>query len=572
MDLDGLGNRGIVAADIRHRVASRHRDHARGVGHGVAAADGQLRIVNAIVADGQAVRSQLGNGRVGCRHHTAVAAFGRQFRQRVRNGRLDGILHNVSVRPGLRMVIRTVIIGEGVFHRVGAAVLRTVDLRQHRDDRVAAAVGHRRGRRARHVGDALHAGHRIGGKLKRLGRHLVGVAPRVRDIVDRVGENEGRVAATAGQSAGVHSLEQIYSVTAVGDDREYRIFDFRETVDHRGIVFLRFKLAGNQVEHILPDGVMVGTVAVMEFEGHRSGTVQRHIRNTVHAGIVSRFNLIAAHIMHRRRIGTSHIGKTRLGGTTIRRERIKLSRQLNVVGKFPNLRMSGAIGIRIIEHQVALAAVISRAVDGKRTGGEHVLAGIFHRRQCNARGLGLRQTVHRGILGGRQREVVRNDMPGVFPSVIRIVDRVGIIEHRFATTRVVIHHGILRQGDGIAANNDDRLGRIGLDIALAMNRGVFVSHRREVVRIDRIDELPRIDAARAIGVRIVVGHRTVAVSIHDHHGIAGIRHREDFSLASVRQRVRFRRDRLANTRDFCRSIGGNRQRRQFDNVGEQPIL
>ena len=89
--------------------------------------------------------------------------------------------------------------------------------------------------------------------------------------------------------------------------------------------------------------------------------------------------------------------------------------------------MTCAIRIRIVEHQVALAVVISSAVDSERTGSEHVLAGVFHRRQCNARDIGLCQTVHRRILGIRQREVLRNDMPSVFPNIRCIIDCVGII-------------------------------------------------------------------------------------------------------------------------------------------------
>ena len=132
----------------------------------------------------------------------------------------------------------------------------------------------------------------------------------------------------------------------------------------------------------------------------------------------------------------------------------------------------------------------------------------------------------------------------------------------------MVHHGILNQSDGIATNDDGRFGRFGLNIVLTINRGVFVCHRCKVVRRDRIDELPRIGMISTIGISVIVGHCTMAIGIHDNHRIAGIRYRENLSMASVLQRVRFGYNSLSNTSDFCCAIGGNRQRRQLDNVGE----
>ena len=178
-------------------------------------------------------------------------------------------------------------------------------------------------------------------------------------------------------------------------------------MDIHGIVIGRIKLTGNQSVEIFPNSIVTRTIGIVELEQHRSGTVQIHMCDTVHAGIIGRLNLIAAHIMHRRRNRASHICKTRLGSASVSRERIKLGRQLNVVGKLPNLRMTSAIGIWIVEDQVAFATVIASAVDSKRTRREHFLASVFHRRQRDGSCLGLGHAVHRGILGCRQGEVVR---------------------------------------------------------------------------------------------------------------------------------------------------------------------
>ena len=296
MDLDGLGNRGIVAADIRHRVASCHRDHTRGVGHRVAAADGQLRVVNAIVADGQAVRSQLGNGRVGRGHHTAVAAFSCQFRQRARDGRLDGVLHNVGIGPRLGVCGHAILIGEGVFHRVGAAVLRAVDLRQRRDDRVAAAVGHRRGRRAHHVGDALHLGGHARRDVERLRGDNIDVFPDIFRAVHRVVVIVNRrVAGCRCRMRGViihrHRLAAHHEL---GRCRRHHV---RQTEDVLQTVRYRRERAGNHFIHMAPLH-RVGAYRITVGVGNRTLVVGTHRRD---ADCIEDFCHIAARIRDGRR-------------------------------------------------------------------------------------------------------------------------------------------------------------------------------------------------------------------------------------------------------------------------------
>ena len=120
-------------------------------------------------------------------------------------------------------------------------------------------------------------------------------------------------------------------------------------------------------------------------------------------------------------------------------------------------------------------------------------------------------------------------MPGVFPSVGSVIDLVGIIEYRLAATLIVVHHRILSQGDRIVTDDNGRCGRLKLDIALTMNRSVFVGHRIKVIRRNRVDELPLLGVVSAISVCVTVGHSTMTVGIHGDHWIAGIRYRVNIS-------------------------------------------
>ena len=96
---------------------------------------------------------------------------------RCREGGLDGIFHQVGIGPGLGVRRHAILIGKGIDHRVGTTMGRAVLNGHHRNNGNAATVAHCRRYRACHIGDALHASHHIGRKLKRFRRHYVSVFP-----------------------------------------------------------------------------------------------------------------------------------------------------------------------------------------------------------------------------------------------------------------------------------------------------------------------------------------------------------------------------------------------------------
>ena len=307
-------------------------------------------------------------------------------------------------------------IDNGILTAVGRGILDG----KCRNDNVLATIGHRRRSRTFHIRRAHHQRVGIGRHLKRLRFHTISVTPCVMPIVDRVVIDKGAVTTSARQVTRIRALGEGDVRTAIGTLRQSRNHNLVQTMDVCRIVGNGIKITRNQIIDERPGRVVMGAVLIEEMEGHRTGAVRFHVRNTVQKDWD---DLVAADILDGVRLRTTGIHQTRNGHSSVLRH-IQRGGQFDVVGKLPRLGMACTIGVRIVEDQLALTAVVSRAVNGQSTGSERVAAGIRHRGQSDSRSNGIIDTVHRGILGLRQSKVELLNMPCIFPVVCRVVDRV----------------------------------------------------------------------------------------------------------------------------------------------------
>ena len=91
----------------------------------------------------------------------------------------------------------------------------------------------------------------------------------------------------------------------------------------------------------------------------------------------------------------------------------------------PCLGMAGAVGVRIVVNDIALAAIEISAVNGDITCRECVSTGIGNHGQGDAVGGDSGQTVNIGLtVGGSNGKVLGNNVVGVSPYVCGVVDGV----------------------------------------------------------------------------------------------------------------------------------------------------
>ena len=203
-------------------------------------------------------------------------------------------------------------------------------------------------------------------------------------------------------------------------------------------------------------------------------------------------------------------------------------------GVAPRMGVSGTVGIGEGIDDIALTAIESGVVNVGLTRREGVAAGVGDVRQGDAVDGDLRHAADGGLAAvGGDGEVLGDDMVGVRPGVVVAVDGVG--EGIDGVAAAVAGHegGAFKvEGDLLSADLYSRC-RGCEDIAGAVDGGVGVGRRVEVVGRDGIDELPRVAVSGAVGVGVVVGHGAVSVSGDVNGRVGGVRRGGHFASAGV---------------------------------------
>ena len=242
-------------------------------------------------------------------------------------------------------------------------------------------------------------------------------------------------------------------------------------------------------------------------------------------------------------------------------------------GEGPVVRVACAVGIRIAVNDVALAAAEAGVVDGDRAWREAIAAGVGDGRRHDAVGGDVGETVDGGLSAScGDGEVHRDDMVGVVPGVVGVIDRVGEGIYRVAASGAADEGGAgEREGAGVSAHNHGRCAGSKY-VLCAVDDGIGVSHGSECHRRDGIDELPRIAVAGAVGVGVEVDHRAVSIGGEVHGRVAGVGDGGHFASAGVCERGGRGRGGFVGAGHGRRAGGGDGQGGQLDDVGVGPAV
>ena len=212
---------------------------------------------------------------------------------------------------------------------------------------------------------------------------MVGVCPGVVGAVDIIGIDEGGVAASVAQRAGVGAGVQVDALSAVGDDGQGGGVYLGEAVD--GGVRIGGGREGARVEGVGvgPDGVVSGAVGVAVAEDDSAGAVGVDVGGAVHE---NGRDGVAADIgdgLCRRSVDVHQTGH---GGAVIGGHAGDDIGHCDVEGEGPGMGVARAVRVRIVVNDVALASVEAGAVDGGGPRSEGVAAGVGDHRQDDAVG------------------------------------------------------------------------------------------------------------------------------------------------------------------------------------------
>ena len=476
----------------------------------------------------------------------------------------------VSARPNVAVTTRAVI----VLPRIGDMPAAAVENAVHRlldgnNDRLTVVCHHGRLRFA-HFRNALNQNGAVRGHSEVLGQNVVGVVPGVTDPVDIVIIDEGRVAAAVDDAAGVVAGFQRDGLAAVGDIGQGGGGHLGEAVD--GGIRIGGRREGTWVEGVgeSPHGVVSGAVGVAVTEDDGAGTVPGDHGGAVHE---DGRDGVAAGVGDVSRSRIDGVHKAWHGGSVVRRHIGDGLGQSDMEGERPVVGVPGTVGVRVGVHDFALTAVEAGVLHGGHARSEGVAAGVSDSRQGYAVGGDLREAADGGLAAcGEDSEVFRDDMVGVCPGVVGVVDGVGEGIDRVAAAAALDECSRCRRElYAVAADFHNRsAGRE--DIAGAVDGGVGIGHGGEVLGRYGIDELPRVGVSGAVGVGVVIGDGAVSVGGDIHGRVVGIGRSGNFAPACVCERVGRGLGGLANAGDDIRTVLRDGQSGQLDDVGVGPVV
>ena len=315
---------------------------------------------------------------------------------------------------------------------------------------------------------------------------------------------------------------------------------------------------------------MASAVGVAVAEGDGAGAVEAEVGGAVHE---DGDDGVAADVGDDVRRGPDDVHETRHGGPVVGRHVGDDVRHHDVEGEGPVVGVAGAVGVRIAVNDVALASVEAGAVDGDCARCEGVAAGVGDGGQGDAVGRDVGQAVDGGLAAGcGDGEVHGDDVVGVEPGVVGVIDRVGEGIDGVAASAVADKR---RSGEGerdhaVADRHGRGCGRE--DVGGAVDGGVGIGHGSERRRDDGIDELPRVAVAGAVGVGVAVGDGAVSVGGDVHGRVACIGGGGHIASAGVGERCGRGFDGIACAGHGCRAVSGDGQGRQLDDVGVGPVV
>ena len=105
-----------------------------------------------------------------------------------------------------------------------------------------------------------------------------------------------------------------------------------------------------------------------------------------------------------------------------------------------------------------------------------------------------------------------------------------------------------------------------------MDVGVCIGNRRECLGGYGIDKLPRISAACAVSISVVVSDGAMTISRNIGYGVVLAGDGGNFTSASIGKRCRCGHISLAGTGDVSRAVLRYVQSRQFNDVGVSPVV